>query len=442
MNFIIIPIYIFLIAILVFSFINIDLSISLYVSYLILVPYLQISLGGLSLSYNLVNIIILVGFIYNIAKEGKIKFDYKIINPFLFLFGLLLLLSLFEQDFPWSTQLNNLRFSFMSTCILPFIIWNLHLKGHKILTYLKWGLIGSFIISCLYGIYLMKLHGDNPYTSFLATYFGAKVDIASTFASKDPRLSISTAGKIQSTMIHPMRWGIYLCFMVVIITAYLYKEKKTLYLLFLPLLVFNVFISGVRTAIAALIIGFFYFVIGIRKFKILLVAAIVVISFYFVVNSSKGLQNIFSSFTSSESNVGGSSIDMRLSQLNGAIDEIKGRALVGKGYGWTGWYQETFGPHPVMLDFESLIIVILCEGGIIGMCIWTLFFIFLFRLNRKLLVSREDISFADTLIIVYLAYAIGTGDYGYIEIFSFFYALLICYLKAKTIYRIRLNPRL
>jgi len=39
---------------------------------------------------------------------------------------------------------------------------------------------------------------------------------------------------------------------------------------------------------------------------------------------------------------------MRLKQLMGSLDAIKGRELIGLGYGWTGYYQAMYGDHPTI----------------------------------------------------------------------------------------------
>ena len=119
---------------------------------------------------------------------------------------------------------------------------------------------------------------------------------------------------------------------------------------------------------------------------------------------------------------------MRLEQFQGAVNEIRGHELVGKGFGWSSNYIKENGYHPVLLAFESLVFVVLCNSGIIGAFIWILFFLLLLRLNRKLISSEIDIYLLDTLVIVFVAYAIGTGEYGYIQFFAVFYTFLLSYL--------------
>jgi hypothetical protein len=324
---------------------------------------------------------------------------------------------------------------------MPLIIWNIFQNNAKILVYIKRSLIISFAIAGIYGLYLMHLNGMNPYTSFLAKTFSV-TDAANIYSSLGSRISFSNAGKIQSTMGHPMTWALYLCFIIVVFVLYAFREKSKAYLLILGLSVFNLLISGVRTGIAALIIGFIYFIIRNRQIKIVLSGIALVSLSYFVINSNKDLSNLFKSFTDvsgTKSNVEGSSILMRLVQLQGAISEISGSEMVGKGYGWNDYYISKYGDHPILLAFESLIFVVLCNSGIIGMFIWIIFFISLFKLHRNYLKNRQDIFLMDTFLIIYIAYSIGTGEYGYIQIFSVYYVFLIASLIKFTKYKINQN---
>ncbi|HEY3388164.1 MAG TPA: O-antigen ligase family protein, partial [Prolixibacteraceae bacterium] len=259
----------------------------------------------------------------------------------------------------------------MQTCLIPFIIWNMALDDPKILKYLKWAFIVSITISGIYGLILTRLEGLNPYTSFLANYFD-KVDSAEIYASSTAavsRLSFSSAGKIQSTMVHPMTWGLLLCFLLIIFTTSYFKTKIKTYWLVIGLIGFNILISGVRTGIAALAVGSIYFLIRYRKFKLIIFALLFVSVFAIVIQSNEDLSKLFASFTDvsgTNSEVKGSSISMRLDQLQGAIHEINGIELVGKGYGWNSYYISKHGDHPVLLAFESLVFVVLCNNGIIG----------------------------------------------------------------------------
>jgi hypothetical protein len=278
----------------------------------------------------------------------------------------------------------------------------------------------------------MQMGGINPYTSFLVDYFDARQDNADLYSMSDSRLSMSSAGKIQATMSHPMQWILHLSLLTVIMSVYLIKTKKKLYAVLICFMVFNIFIAGVRTGIAALLIGFLYFCIREKKVKTILY---VVILLLVVLSFNSDLKILFNSFIAlEEGSVNGSSIAMRLEQLDGVFQEIGGYKLfVGKGYGWHNYYLLQNEFHPIILCFESLIFSVLCDSGLIGAGIWIVFFLLLFRLQRRILSTKTDIYLMDVMVIVYSGYVVGTGDYGYMLPFSIYYTFLMCALKTKII---------
>ncbi len=417
----------------ILPFYNINLAVAFYIAYMILVPYLQIKIG-ITLSYNLINIIFLAVFLFQYKKQG-ISLDFTIIKPFLFLYIALLILTLFEWVTPWEFQLNRWRTSFMRTCIIPFILWNVSLKDMKMLKHIQWALIISTVIACFYGIFLMQLEGSNPYTSYLVDYFGIEYDAAEVYEETDSaRLDFSTAAKIQSTFEHPMMWCLFLCFISLIFFSYATKkgtDYRWLYWSLLVLVGFNILISGVRTGIVAVAIAFLYYILQKRNWKIFIFTFIAVIVAFFVIESNESLSNLFLSFTDvagTKSDVKGSSIAMRLSQLQGAFDEIEGNLLVGKGYNWSNYYLSANEIHPVLLGFESLLFIVLCNHGLIGIGIWIIFFILLFRTQRKMNLSRNDVLLMDCMVILFFSYAILTGEYGYLSFFAVYYTFLMSWL--------------
>lgn len=114
---------------------------------------------------------------------------------------------------------------------------------------------------------------------------------------------------------------------------------------------------------------------------------------------------------------------MRLDQLNGCLVEIRNNPILGKGYGWDGWYKSNFGDHPVILSFESLIFVILCDNGFLGFVIWGILIYMVVRNNKKF--HLIDTAIANSLLVFYIAYSCITGEYGYMQYFLIFYICLV-----------------
>lgn len=120
-----------------------------------------------------------------------------------------------------------------------------------------------------------------------------------------------------------------------------------------------------------------------------------------------------------------SSIDMRMEQLNGCFREIQDCLIFGKGYEWCGYYMSIHDLHPVLLAFESLIFVVLCNSGIVGLCVWVITFVWLFRGVYRMNKNVNVTLFVITLAVYYIAYSAITGEYGYMKYFIIFYTLLL-----------------
>lgn len=435
MNYLAILITLWIVLIFIFAFVKIKISLYLYLAYLLLVPYLKIHLFGLTIGYNLVNLILLFTFLHQSLLGKKYPHNIKIISPFLFLFTFLILFALFGCDkMPLNMQLKYWLESFLGTCIIPFIFWNIYKIDKRIVIDYKVIIILSISIAIIYGLFLMQLNGINPYTSFLGKFFDISADAAANYSKEQSRIRFSTAGKIQATMGHPMTWALHLSFLMVMFFALLSVEKNKKYLVLLFFCAVSLLFSGVRTGIAALIIGSIYYLYRNRQIKTMFWSGILILLSYFVIMSDNDLTNLFTSFIDvdgTKSDVSGSSIQYRLAQLQGVVDEIKGSELTGNGYGWNVYFLSRYGNHPVIGCWESLFFVVLNNSGIIGMIIWSIFFVLLFSQNRKLVKIKNHITFMDFLIIVYFAYAMGTGEYEYIRTFAVYYTFMLCIFIEK-----------
>ena len=114
-----------------------------------------------------------------------------------------------------------------------------------------------------------------------------------------------------------------------------------------------------------------------------------------------------------------------MSQMEGCLIEIKNNPLFGKGYGWTGYYEKNFGDHPIMLAFESLAYVVLCNSGFVGVIIWIVF-IAMYLKKAKLFLKNKDLcNSAITLMVYYVAYSMITGEYGYMKFLVLFYTFIL-----------------
>ena len=121
--------------------------------------------------------------------------------------------------------------------------------------------------------------------------------------------------------------------------------------------------------------------------------------------------------------VGGSSFDMRLSQLEGCFSEITNSPLIGKGFGWHLYYIEKYGDHPILLAFESLIFVVLCDNGVLGLLIWFGFVSYIIYNSQQLV--KKDRASLYALVLFYIIYCCFTGEYNYLRLFLLVYVISV-----------------
>ena len=146
---------------------------------------------------------------------------------------------------------------------------------------------------------------------------------------------------------------------------------------------------------------------------------------------------VSSIFVKSNSNVGGSSLDMRLDQLAGAFEEIDNNILLGKGYGWSRDYIIQNENHPILLGFESIIFVVLCNNGIVGVLLYGLF-VYLYFHYIKTNVQESDVPLFISILVFYLAYETITGEFAF-QHFMLFYTLLLMEVRNNELNELMCN---
>jgi len=428
MNILILILTLFALIIPVTAVFNLKLGVALCIAFEILVPSVfNFSAIGAAIPFRVVYVILFLCFF--LQQRGKMVggINFMIIKPFFILLITLLVLTIFQSGVAWNTQLYYWIRDFLTVCILPVILWNGALYNPSFVKYTKVSVIIATIIACTYGLFLTRLGGINPYDFVVMHYFGS--DFSEDYANAE---SGRLFGRIQSTFEHPMSWALFLVFICIIIFTFINKEKKRTwpYYLLLAFVLLNLFVSGVRTGIVALIIGLGYYAFVERKVKVFAYALVGVFVLYGVMMFSPKFNDYILSifdFSGTKSTVQGSSMSMRISQFMGALYEIRDNAWVGKGYGWTTNYLATKGDHPVMYTFESLIFVVLCNSGIIGCVLWVSFFLAIRKINRFFL-KKQDVHILNVFLITYIVFAVLTGEYGYLKIFAVYYTFLFSYL--------------
>lgn len=408
--------------IILYFFVNLRKGICLYVAYMILVPYMNINLG-IKLQWNMVNILLLFAYLIAHQKNAKNKqaISLKPFWPFLFLFIAQLLEMPFQDGVPFDYAFNGFRLSLMTYLILPFVVWNYSYEDEKLSSQLRTTVVICICIAFGYGLFLATTGGLNPYQMAIMAANGEEWN-AGYAEIKGGRMF----GRISSVFGHPMTYGLFLGMSLVYIYAIREYLKKYMQLILLIGIIAAIFLCGIRSPIGALFVTVLAYLLLTHRIKTMFQVGVVGIIVYSIVAAVPDLNSYVASiFSDDKSEVAGSSFEMRFEQLQGCFHEIRNNPLFGKGYGWTGYYQENFGDHPVMLAFESLIYVVLCNSGYVGIVIWVIFLIRLFMNTLKIISNQDLIICSLCLVVYYLAYSTITGDYGYMKYLVLFYTLIL-----------------
>lgn len=402
----------------VLFFYKIEWGMIVYLTYIFLVPYLNISILGFTLQWNLVNTILLVVFFYHATSKRWI-ISYKPFLPFFLLYSVFFLLSPFQFDTPLSFQLTNLRLVTMTNLIVPFVLFNLIKKKKAYINKIRYVVIGCILISCIYGLLLTFSRGLNPYIMFICEVNGRIYHEGWLTSEESGRLF----GRISSVFTHPMTFAIFLALSFIYIYSQEHRINKILWYISLVLIVINMVTCGVRSIVATMFIIILIYLYKKRDFKIFSRVIIGVIIASLIVKNIPELSTYINSiFDTDSQQIRGSSLSMRQGQFQGCMQEFRNNPIIGKGFGWHSYYGLIKGPHPTLFYFESLIYIVLCDSGCAGIILWIIVASMLFSYSKKHMDSNRD--FVNILFLCFIVYDILTGDFG-MQFFLIFYALLV-----------------
>lgn len=409
---------IWLFIILFFSFYKLKWGVALYLAYTILVPIVQINFVGIQLGQNLINTAFILSYIIY-AKRYNVKTDWKPLMPFIFYYIAALVLMPFQNGVPFSIMMNSWRIGVMSTLFLPFVMWNVMNHNVSSVKLFRNTALISVFIAIGYGLLLTTTGGINPYIMLMPI----DRDMTDYYeAAGGGRIY----GRISSVFIHPMTFALFIGLAFIYLFYIKEKMRKSIFVILFIATSIMALLCGVRSVLGGLAVAIAsYFLIG-RNYKLLFYFFIIGVVSFCIISEIPELSSYLGSIAdvnNKKSDVSGSSLDMRINQLYGAIDIAKQNPLCGLGYGWTGYYQSLKGDHPVCLAFESLIFMIICNQGILGFIIWAILIVKYLKVNKKYV--SKDIPVVSSLIVFYICYSCITGEYGYMINFLIFYTLIL-----------------
>lgn len=259
------------------------------------------------------------------------------------------------------------------------------------------------------------------------------VSLTDVMQDAGSKFTYSDRFRVQAMFPNPFDYG-YVCICLLLFNLYGYHisliNKKRLYIVLLCS-IFGIITCGCRTNMICAIIGVFTYVLFAfdlnRKIKYLVlfsICSIIVVSL--VPWAQERINEILSIFDNNSSVNGGSSIEMRKLQYAAVLYHIKDHTLFGRGLDYfnidMGYGEgKQFLVDKDLFGLEGVIMNLLLERGIFGLCIYLFFYITLFLYFYKIRKLNKYISALSlSILFVYLAFANMTG-----ELSSVFISLLI-----------------
>lgn len=388
-------------------------GVALFLAYSFLIPYCKIGFGELVLQQNLVNTIVLFA-VWNRTH----KLDLKPFYAFLVFYVLILIEIPFTDGVSSSFQLDRWRSAIMVNLFVPIALWNIR-KIDNVYSHIRKSLIVVIIIATIYGLFLTTMKGINPYSMFFHSLKGVEYSI--DWYSASDRLF----GRISSVFLHPMHFGMFLGCASIYVLSIRNKIRPILYYVLLLLIFTNFITCGIRSVLFSSLITLIFFLSASGKIKYVFGIIILASIFSLIVYFTPELNQYFSDVSniSDQSNISGSNLDMRLSQLEGCFREIKDCFIFGKGHMWHENYMMKNGTHPIILAFESLVFIIICDYGIFGFFIYGIMLLILFYTIKKHINDSWNRLLLKCYIVFYLSYSTITGDYAYMKMMLVFFYL-------------------
>lgn len=286
----------------------------------------------------------------------------------------------------------------------------------------------SLIILGILGIY-SYLTLSNPFIEIIQPYCSIEnLNEIAENSLKDQRGQLQ--GRISGTSLYTIQYAILLVITFFYIFSSKAFQKKTLIVYsILFLLLTNIYFTGSRGPLGALIIVTCLYIIKQVPKKKIIIYSIPVLFLYFIFSNT--INEVYSLFGQSDE-INGSSIEGRFIQFAGALSLVINNPqslLFGRGLGFTGYYLTTFGPHPLALAFESAHVGGLVEYGILGLLfIYLGKFIFLLYLAQKAqkanLITNKQSYILKLYLLAGIIYTLLVGEvYSNFYIITFFIIL-------------------
>lgn len=276
----------------------------------------------------------------------------------------------------------------------------------------------------LYCMIVLTVFGVLNYIDKNAMFVNALTEGKTSKILKDVSLgdvyTESDRFRVQSMFKSAFDYG-YICAAILILHLhgwYRHLESKRAFLLAIVCCSFGILMCGCRIVWVGVILSIacYYmwsFKLG-RNVTLGIFAMILMIISYNTIPAVEEKVNSVTDVFVEDSETGGSTIALRMSQYMSVLYYTEGNEWLGLGKGyWAYSYAEDPDSVAGLLGVESVILSYLLERGIVGLALWAAFYTIIFRYfwrNRKKI--RDLTGLGTAILSLYLIFSIGTGELG------------------------------
>lgn len=316
----------------------------------------------------------------------------------------------------------------MISLLFLFSLWNIRMTyGRKS----NRAVMLTILIICIYGIF-SYITSTNLYAEITSQLYGNDFDAASMaeHSMEDSRANLK--GRITGTAPYTIQY----CILMGIAIFYLYSLRNFYNRIVIAMLIvlcfINMYLTGSRGPILALIIGFLYYIsknVTVR-YKVCVIIFTIIFLFLF-----KGLLSLFSS----ETNDTGSSPEGRLVQIYGCWLEVNyslKSILFGLGAGYNQFYLDNYGMHPIAAGFEGRFLSGLVNHGIIGILFidivtWLLEIRLIIRAYKSKFIASKDKDYLIGFVLFEIIYSFLEGT-AYTLLYFIVFTMILKYSSLKN----------
>lgn len=311
---------------------------------------------------------------------------------------------------------NELLFKYFAICY-AFLICKDVLSVSK---FVKVTLIGIIVLTLFGIVNLLTMRAD--VLSILMEGMTAGVvaegeDIGEKFVELD-------RFRVQALFANPFNYG-YICVLTFLFHLYAFTckmETKKIFIFVASCCLFGIVLCGCRTILFVFVISLIVYCLLVFKFKKFIGIAMIgviltILSIPYIPAIEEKVNYMFSVFDKN-SQVSGSSLEMRSIQYAAVLSHVASKPVLGCGYNYfnrdLGWGEEKkYLKDERLFGLEGVHLNYILERGFLGFSLYLIFYFLIFNYFRKFRrVNKYMSALGMSVLISYLSFAFMTGELG------------------------------